>query len=79
MTSVVLQGVSFGSDLLNSAADLVAIGGSLVLVLMIVALGGFVYKSLHGDGIRWPDDLDEEKAGEDGVERSRADDEWKYY
>lgn len=80
MTLAVLQGTSLGSDLLNSAADLVTIGGTLVLLLMLVAFGGFVYKSLQGDGIEWPDDVDDEETSSDeGVQRSQADDEWKYH
>ena len=34
--------------------DLVGLAGTLVLVLMLVAIGGTVYKHLTG-GIEWPD------------------------
>jgi hypothetical protein len=52
---------------------------ALVLVLMLVALGGFVYESVTGDGIRWPDEASDETPDEENVERGRADDEWDYY
>lgn len=57
--------------------QLVTIAGAVMLAVMLAALVGFVYKSLTGDGIEWPDDDD----SSDGVQR-RADgddDEWKYY
>lgn len=55
--------------------DLVGIAGTVVLVLMLVALGGFVYKSLTG-GIEWPEDREEE---EGALRRGGEDDEWEYY
>ena len=62
------------------AAQLVTIVGALVLLLMLAALGAFVYRSVAGDGIRWPTDEPEETAGEDsGVTRGSDDDDWKYY
>lgn len=61
------------SGLVESFAQVAMLGATVVLVLMLVALGGFAYKSLRGDGIRWPDDIEED----DGVTRS-DDDEWKY-
>lgn len=79
MERALLFGISFGSDVLGSIADLAMIGGTLVLVLVLVAFGGFVYKSLRGDGIRWPGDVDEKEAAEDGVRNGRKDEEWKYY
>ena len=56
--------------------DLVGIAGTVVLVLMLVAGGAFVYKSLTG-GIEWPDEREDEE--EDGLRRGDADDEWDYY
>lgn len=75
---VVLQG-SFDSGLLELASQLVSIAGAVVLVLILVALGSFAYKSLYGDGIRWPDDGDDEAHGtDDQVRRGSDDTEWKY-
>lgn len=67
-----------GSGALESVANLIALAGTLVLVLMFVALGAFAYRSLKGDGVRWPGETDETES-EDGVRRGRTDDEWKYY
>jgi hypothetical protein len=67
-----------GSGLLESISQAAAIAGTLVLLLLLVGLGGFAYKSLRGDGVRWPDEMDE--AGEtDGVSRGGDDDEWEFY
>lgn len=78
MVSVVLQGLPGGGDLLGSLAQVAVLGGTLVLVLALVAFGAFVYKSTRGGGIEWPDDVDEE-SGDDGVSRGGDDDEWDYY
>ena len=79
MTVVVLQGASMGMDLFASVADVAVIAGTLVLVLLTVAFGAFVYKSLRG-GIRWPDDVDDGERGTgDEVRRGRNDEDWKYY
>jgi hypothetical protein len=74
MDPAILQG---GGGLLGAAGGAVALAASLILVLMIVALGAFAYKSLRGDGIEWPDDQDPD--GEDGVSSGSDDDEWDYY
>lgn len=71
-------GLAVGTGLFDSLANLVAAGATLILVLMLIALGGFAYRSLVGDGVTWPDDVDEETDGE-GVTRSHGDDEWKYH
>ena len=65
----------------ESLGDLVTIAGTVLLVVMLVAFGGFLYQSLSGDGIRWPDETDEDT---DGVTRRPSSDdddeeEWKYY
>lgn len=57
----------------ESLAGAVALAGAIVLALLVVALGAFVYRSVAGDGIRWPDETDDE-----GVRRADGDDEWKY-
>jgi len=68
-----------GSGLTESAGQAVMVAGSIVLVLMLVALGGFAYKSLRGDGIRWPDDVEEGHPEDDSVREGGNDDDWKYY
>ena len=55
--------------------DLVGIAGTVVLLLMVVALGGFAYKSLTG-GVEWPDDREEDP---DALKRGDDEDEWEYY
>jgi hypothetical protein len=74
MTHLPLQAI--GGGLTESVAQVAVLAGTLVLALMLVALGAFAYKSLRGDGIRWPD---EEAGAEDDVHRGDADDEWDYY
>ena len=78
MTSPALQVLVVESGLLESVANLVALAGMVVLVLMLVAIGGIAYRSMSDEGIQWPDDANE-SADEDGVSRGRQDDEWKYY
>lgn len=70
-TAVVLQ---FGG-LPEFLPELVGIAGTLVLVLMLVAAGGFVYKQLTG-GVEWPEDREEDP---DALSRGGEDDEWDYY
>ncbi|SDX93305.1 hypothetical protein [Halobellus clavatus] len=60
---------------LESVAQIAGIAGTLVLALMIVALGTLAYKQLRGDGVEWPDD----KNDDDGVSPGNTDDEWDYY
>lgn len=55
--------------------DLVGIGSAIVLMLILVALTAFVYKSVNG-GIEWPEDREED---EDALREGGADDEWDYY
>ena len=64
-----------GGGVLETAGRLAATAGSLLLVLMFVALGGYAYKQLRGDGVEWPD---EESEGEDGITSGNTDDEWDY-
>lgn len=75
MAHAILQ---FSGGLAESAGQVVAAVGALVLVLMLVALGGFAYKSLQGNGIEWPDDR-EPDSGDEEVQHGNDDDEWKYY
>jgi hypothetical protein len=65
----------FGGGLLESAAQAAVIASTLVLVLMLVALGGFAYKQLRGGGVEWP----EEDPGNDDTGRSGDAEEWDYY
>lgn len=56
----------------ESIGGLVALAGAVVLLFLVVAFGAFVYRSVIGDGIRWPDER-----ADDEVRRT-DDDEWKY-
>lgn len=68
---------AFDSGILETVSQLVVTAGTVILLLMLVALGAFAYKSLRGDGIEWPEEEDET---EDGVlEHGADDDEWEYY
>ncbi|WP_336023706.1 hypothetical protein [Halobellus salinisoli] len=63
----------------ESLADLVSLAGTLVLLLLLVAFVGFLYRSVRGEGIQWPDDIESD---DDEVSRrppDEDDDEWKYY
>lgn len=55
--------------------DLVGIAGTVVLLLMVVALVAFAYRSLTG-GVEWPDEREED---DDALRRGDQDDEWDYY
>lgn len=55
--------------------DLIAVAGTLVLLLLLTALVGFVYKSLTG-GIEWPED---DPNDEDALQQGDQDDEWDFY
>lgn len=55
--------------------DLIAVAGTLVLVLMLAAIAGIAYKSMTG-GIEWPEDKEQD---DDAVHRGGDDDDWKYY
>lgn len=56
--------------------NLIGFAGTLILLLMLVALGGYAYKALSGDGIEWPEDIEED---DDSLRRGDTDDEWDYY
>lgn len=51
---------------------------TVVFALMLIALVGFAYKSLSGDGITWPEDK-AQTDGDDDVTTGSRDDEWEYY
>jgi hypothetical protein len=77
MSLVVLQ-LPFGSGLAEAAGQAAVLAGTLVLMLMLVALVGFAYKSLRGDEIRWPDETEPDLEDE-GAQPGGPDDEWDYY
>ncbi|MFW5974562.1 MAG: hypothetical protein ACOCPZ_04205 [Natrialbaceae archaeon] len=56
-------------------AQVAGIAGTLVLALILVAMGSYAYKQLRGGGVEWPD----EKGDDDNVSRGSTDDEWDYY
>ena len=58
-----------------AGATVAVLAGTVVLVLMLVALAGVAYRGLRGDGIRWPGD----ERDDDEVRRASDDEEWKYY
>lgn len=69
-------GVVIFAGLPEGVAGIVAAAGLLVLGMIILALGAFVYKSLTG-GIEWPEDKEDD---DDKATKSHSDDdEWDYY
>ena len=72
--------IQLGSGLLESVGQLAAVAGTVVLLLILVGLGAFAYKSLVGDGVRWPDEREEaDSDDDDGVVQGSREDDWKYY
>lgn len=76
--SLTLVALQVGNGLTESVAQAAVLAGTLVLLLGLVALGAFAYKSIRGDGIRWPDETEEDDR-EGGARRGDPDDEWDYY
>lgn len=74
---LVIAQSALGSGLLGSIARVAVILGTLLLVMGVVALAAFAYRSLSGDGIEWPDEEPDES--DDGVSQGDSDDEYKYY
>ncbi|MEF8783681.1 MAG: hypothetical protein V5A39_05870 [Haloarculaceae archaeon] len=66
------------AGLRDAVGGALALAGSIVLVLMLVALGTYAYKNLRGDGIEWPDDKPD-PAEDDEIRQGDDEDEWKYY
>ena len=66
-----------GSGFVESIGQVAVLAGTLVLVLMLVAMIGIAHKHLRGGGIEWPDE--DESDDEGGLSRGDSDDEWKYY
>lgn len=72
--------MQLGSGLLESVGQIAAVAGTVVLLLILVGLGAFAYKSVVGDGVRWPDERQETDSEEDnGVVQGSREDDWKYY
>jgi hypothetical protein len=80
MESFVTLCAPLATGLFELARQVVPAAGTLILLLMLVALGGIAYKGLVGDGIEWPDDTDD-SGDSDGVRRTSGDEdeEWKKY
>jgi hypothetical protein len=76
MLSALLQSIG-GNGLLGSVAQVAAVASTLILALILVALGTIAYKHFKGGGIEWPDEQGESDDGE--VARGGSDDEWDYY
>ena len=76
MTLLALQ-----SGLAGALGQAAVLAGTLVLLLAIVGLGAFAYRSLRGDGIEWPEDVADSEDDEDGdgLREGDSDDEWDYY
>jgi hypothetical protein len=66
-----------GGGIMRSVGGAAVAAGSLVLVLMLVAMGTYAYKQLRGGGVEWPDEEPEET--DEGLSQGGDDDEWKYY
>ncbi|WP_336338604.1 hypothetical protein [Haloarcula brevis] len=72
--------IQLGSGLLESVGQAAAVAGTVVLLLILVGLGAFAYKSVVGDGVRWPDERDgPDGDDEEGVVQGSREDDWKYY
>lgn len=56
--------------------NLIGFAGTFILLLIIVAIAGFAYKTFVGGGVEWPEDVEDE---DDGVRQGDPDDEWDYY
>lgn len=67
--------VSLQTGLPEFVPDLIGLVSGIVLLLILAAFGGFVYRQLTG-GVDWPDE-NEAGDGED-VTRNDGDDDWKY-
>jgi hypothetical protein len=67
--------VSLQTGLPEFVPDLIGLVSGVVLLLLLAAFGGFVYRQLTG-GVDWPDE--NEAADDEGVTRNDGDDDWKY-
>lgn len=79
MSHIVLQGISVGNGLVESLGEVMVIAGTIVLLLMLIAFGAFVYQSVTGDGMTDPREATTDRSSEDGVRRGQSDEEWEYY
>jgi hypothetical protein len=65
-----------GSKLLEMAGQAAVIAGTLLLTAGLIALVAYAYRNLGDDGMRWPEDVEQEDGG---VHQGDEDDEWDYY
>ncbi|MFB6092723.1 MAG: hypothetical protein ABEK02_06910 [Haloquadratum sp.] len=65
-----------GEGFVRAVSQLAVIGGTAVLLLLILALGSFAYKQIWGEGVTWPD---EDDGDDETLQRGDSDDEWKFY
>jgi len=72
----VLLQTPFDGGLFESVAQVAVVAGTLVLLLGLVAFGAMAYRHFRGDGITWPDEMDED---DQPVREGSDDDEWEYY
>lgn len=72
----VLQSGLGGGELFDLLAGVLPLVGTLMLLLLLAAFAGMVYRHLRG-GIRWPDE--EENGGESSLDEGGDDDEWRFY
>lgn len=78
MESVVLQLPVDG--LVGSFAQVAVLLATVLLLMMLVALGVYAYKHLRGGGVEWPEDKENgPDSVTDGVTKGDNDDEWDYY
>lgn len=58
--------------------QLLPLAASLILGLMLVALGAYAYKQVFGEGVEWPDETAEDEDS-DELRAGSDEDEWDYY
>jgi hypothetical protein len=69
-----------GGGFMETVGGAAVAAGTVILVLMLVAMGTYAYKQLRGGGVEWPEDKEEppEETG-DGLSEGGDEDEWDYY
>lgn len=74
-------GVAQVGGLPDIVPDLIGAASAMVLLLIVVALAAFVYRSLTG-GVEWPEDVESDSPAEptdDELREGGTDEEWDYY
>ncbi len=74
---MMIYALQAGSGFLDTIRGVIGFASGIVMLLMIAAIAGIVYKHFYDGGIEWPDD--EEPETTEGVSQGDGDDEWKYY